>query len=210
MSVPTLAETLGQLDQTPPAPSTPEEKKRAELSDLNDEEKRAQAYAWKLQGQSTEVIARAFGIDSRTIRRWFLRTESDFREQFETQTAANIMSESLLFLGNIEEMAMYEANQSAGDEQEYDLKSRKVKTPKEVERNAKHITAKMLVVALKARGMKLDLLLETGVLPKDPGRLYRTMEKEGNFEQSAHSKSSRTADQIRDDMLKLAEETKLV
>ena len=76
---------MGQLDQSPPLPSTPEEKKRAELRALSDEEKRIQAYEWKLQGHPTAAIAQTFGVDSTTIRRWFKRTESDFREQFETK-----------------------------------------------------------------------------------------------------------------------------
>lgn len=176
---PSLAGILKELDKSPPAPSTPEEKKKAEMAALPDPEKWRKAWGWRMQGVPMSAIAKMFDVDVRTINRWIARLKQEFRESFEGESAADCLSGHLMKLESLEEACRYEANQLSKDGKEFDPTTGQVVESKNIHQQ-KGTQAKFLKIALDCEVAQIKMLQEVGILPtKEPERMYRSMAEEG-------------------------------
>lgn len=159
-----------------PPPPVEEDDKTRKLSKLSLPEKRAQAWEYRMRGIPVSAVAAAFGVDQKTIHQWISDYVKEYRSTLEQESAANLIAESFLYLGNIEDLCMYEITQIASETgaPEIDPKTGAVKKSN-LNIQAKGVQVKFLQTALKARQMKLELGMATGVLPKEPERIYHTM-----------------------------------
>ena len=81
----------------------------------------------------------------------------------------------------------------------YDSKTGEVSRPKTFQASGNK--AKFIQSAMKARQMKNDLMLQTGILPKDPEKLYHAFDVEKREkEDEIGTAISRTPDEIRKDI----------
>jgi len=111
------------------------------------------AFLMKMKGMKVSRIAEVFGVSERTVFRWFTAYEQEFREGFEAVPAANLIAKQLAVLEEIERLNLAEAN--------------------ECESNRDRIG--FYRVALIARGKIIDLMTQTGVIPKEPEKVYSVM-----------------------------------
>ena len=193
-----IADILGDLAETPESKS-PEEIERDKLTALSLDEKAAKAFDNQMRGVPVSAIAAAFGVDQSTVYRWLNHYAQTYRQRIEQQPAANLIAESLLFLTRIEELCLYEANQSEVDGGTYDSKTGEVSRPKTFQASGNK--AKFIQSAMKARQMKNDLMLQTGILPKEPEKLYHAFDVEKREkEEEIGTAITRTPDEIRKDI----------
>ena len=196
-----IAELLGDLAESP-VERTPEEIERDKLAALSLDDKAAKAFDNQMRGVPVSAIAAAFGVDQSTVYRWLNQYSQTYRQRIEQQPAANLIAESLLFLTRIEELCLYEANQSEADGGTYDSKTGEVSRPKSFQAGGNK--AKFIQSAMKARQMKNDLMLQTGILPKEPEKLYHAFTDEKlKSDEETSTDVSRTSDEIRKDIEKL-------
>ena len=149
-------------------------RKRVELRSLPKEAKKAKVLQMQMAGIPIPNIATTFEVTPQTIRIWLSKCASEYRQTFEQETGANILAESLQWLENIEQICLYEIDQTSESEIDPDTGEVIVKKMN----YSKGIRHKFVLAAMKARAMKIDLLLQTGVLPKEPERIYHTMANE--------------------------------
>ena len=193
-----IAELLGDLAESP-VDKTPEEVERDKLTSLSLDEKAAKAFDNQMRGVPVSAIAAAFSVDQSTVYRWLNHYAETYRQRIEQQPAANLIAESLLFLTRIEELCLYEANQSESDGGTYDSATGEVSRPKSFQASGNK--AKFVQSAMKARQMKNDLMLQTGILPKEPSKLYHAFTDEKRTEEDEISTAiSRSSDEIRQDI----------
>jgi len=179
-----LTAILSELDAVPPPPTTPEEKEKARFRAMSQDEKMRQAFTWRMRGVPVQAIANAFGVDPRTIYRWIQTLRAQFREQFEGETAADNLAGHLMALEQYEEMCLYEASQLGKDGKSFDPVSGSVVESKNAQQSIGN-KAKFLKLGLDCRQAQIQLLLETGIIPRnEPNRMYSTLEREGRIEKA--------------------------
>ncbi len=209
---PKLTSILDSLSQAPIPPTSPEEKKRAEFQALPEDEKFQKAWNLKCRGIPILAIARMFGVSVRTIHRWLQTVKQQYREQqLEGITRADLLADDLMFLSHVETTCMYEANQLGKDGKELDPKTGKLFDNND--RNAgRGLKIKFIQLALKARDTKIKLELETGMLPREPGQLYRTMEQDGKVKdlEERDKRVQRSRKELLSDVLSQMEKTQVL
>lgn len=129
----------------------------------------------KMRGISNSAIAKALGVDPTTIWRDLKRARDSYRETLEQEPAANIIADTLMFLDKVEEVCLFEASQASAVETRVDPKTGEV--IREGSPNAKN-KFQFIRAALTAREMKVKLMLDTGVLQREPDKLYHTIKRE--------------------------------
>jgi len=176
--VPSITDMLGQLEQSPAVPATEEERQRAELAVLSDEDKWTRAWQMRMRGVPPRNIGKMFGVDVRTIYRWFSRIKQTFREILEQEPSADVLSELLLEIDDQVATVRYDIAQLEQDGKKFDPTTGKVsdKSDRFQVLNARQRFQKQLMDLLK---LKADLLLQTGVIQKEPERMYHTLEQDG-------------------------------
>ncbi len=176
--VPSLTGMLAELDKSPVLLSTPEEERRQELQLLPDAEKHRQAWQFKMNGLTIPNIAKVFGVDVRTVYRWFSVMKAEWVSQMEIEPSVNHFAGEIMHLEEMEALCLYEASQIGNDSKKFDVTiGAVVESPnKAVDAANKRGWVKEAGVFRMAR---IKLMLDTGVLPKEADRLYRTMEEEG-------------------------------
>lgn len=155
-------------------PLTEEEMTQLKLQKLAPEEKIRQAIEWRYQGISVHAISKSFGVTEKQVRKWLKRSAQDYRESLEGTTAADLISEHMMFLDQIENTCLEEANYLKAE----GIKSAENRAgidPRELSDNKKN-QIRFLTTALKARETKITLAQDTGIIPKEPERLYHSLE----------------------------------
>jgi hypothetical protein len=89
---------------------------------------------------------------------------------------------------------------ASSDSKEFDPKTGQVSDNRD--KSSRGIKAKYLDMAAKARKMEIDLLVTTGVLPTEPGRMYHSLEDEGRLESEAENTAVAKATRNRDQLVK--------
>ena len=178
-AVPSLMDALTGLDASPAPPLTEEDKKKHELQSRPDGEKWARAWQLNLRGIPVENIGKMFGVDKRTIYRWFTKAKELFRQSFEEETAVDVLLGELMRLNSLEEVLRYEAAQLEGDSKRFDPTTGKVVEDEESALNraaSRQRYYKQIADVIKQRS---DLMARSGILPSEVDRLYKTLKSEG-------------------------------
>jgi transposase-like protein len=165
---------------------TPAEKKLRELKSLPDDDKYAKVFELKMRGVPASSISRIFDVDTSTVHRWLRQYAESYRTRIEQEPAANIIAESMQFLNAIEELCLYEVDQITTEETRTDPKTGEVLRVTSVQSNG--VKVKYIQSVLKARQMMLDLLVQTGVLPRESSDMYKRMEAEKKIDETDLSK----------------------
>jgi hypothetical protein len=152
----------------------------------------------KMRGISNSAIAKALGVDPSTVWRDLRRARESYRETLENEPAANLISESLMFLDKIEEVCLFEASQSGMADAKVDPVTGEVTRESSSNGRGKF---QFIRAALTAREMKTKLMLDTGIIPREPDKLYHTMKKDD--EEDKKTLDVRDATEIRDQVLEL-------
>lgn len=162
------------------------------------DEKAAVAWENRMRGMPVSLIASSFGVSIPTVYKWLQHHTEEFRKRMENSPAANIISESLMRLGAIREACLFEAHQDSG-EVRVDEKTGELVRSKPNGNKVKYLEA-----AMRAEKMCNELLITTGIIPSEPGRVYHTLK--GDDTGAADKKdlpSDRTTEEVREDIRRL-------
>ena len=195
-----LAGVIAEWDETT---EPVEEKAKDELRHVKTpiaETRTQRILRMKLSGVPAQVIASAEGINVSNVYKHLRRAAEEYREQIENVPAANLVAESLQFLDHIEAMCMQEANSADAEKKIVDPKTGDVTVlPKT---NVHRSKLAYLRAALAARDAKMKLMLDTGVMPREPDKIYHTLKGETGEDGEDYS-VDRTKEQVRESVLEL-------
>lgn len=172
------------------------------LEGISPEKKHALVFDMKMRGIAVNAIAERFRVDVSTIYRWLNKYTEDCRKRLEQQPAANLVAETIEYYERLEGFCLYEANQLTEEEKLIDSGGKV-----HVVSNSciKETKLKFLQTAAKLRRLKTDLLTSTGVIPKEPSRIYHKMEEEKRAEEGEATGEERSKDQVKQDIIRLLE-----
>lgn len=140
----------------------------------SDQDKIRLAANLNRKGVSQKEIARLFGVTPRTIYDWLRKDMEHVVMEFEEKTALDLIVEHLADLSAYEKLCMFEASHFGQDHLEFNPETMKAVrgavTTKELE-----VKIKFIDLAGKFRQAQLNLLTQTGVIPKVPDRIYSTV-----------------------------------
>jgi transposase-like protein len=178
---------------------TEEDRKIAAIRDADSDVRAAKVFDMKMSGISVHAIAQGFDVHPSTVYKWLKQHAESFRAELEQQPAANIISESLQFLDKIIELCLFEANQIGSDSPEISASGAVIRGDN---RNLT-VKNKFLNSAIKAFGMRLELMQSTGVLPKEASHIYHRMIEEQRTDEEDVKGSERSLDDVKDNIIKL-------
>lgn len=144
------------------------------------ESRRADVWDMSIRGVPVTTIAKIFDVTEDTIRRDLQYVYEKYGETLRKKTAVEHVADHLTFLGQLEKIAIQEACE---DEIAYEIDEKtSVITKKKLQRNPEKV--KLLTLALKTRESIIKLMLDTGIIDKEPQKLLHsidsvTQEKEG-------------------------------
>jgi len=147
-----------------------------------------EAYRLHRAGQTMSQIAHAFGVSERTIYRWIESYEDQYRGSIEGKPVLNLIAEELAKLDDLEREGMREAAATKFPTQRRGY----------------------LLIALKAMTARHALLLEVGILPREPTKIYGALQELKPLVAESGADHTRTEEQIRDDILALLQSSRTV
>jgi hypothetical protein len=180
--------------------------KAASEDKLSKDERIQKVLNLKMAGIPVTAIAKSLGVSVGTVYSDLKHHYNEYRQRLDQEPAVNIISESLAFLDSVEETCLFEANQSdsLGEKKEFDPKTGEVKPVKRVT-NTKGKLAWMQC-AMKVRDMKLNLMLETGIIPREPDKIYHALKDDLVVEED--KSLDRTEDEIKKQIVELIKKSR--
>lgn len=155
------------------------------------EDRRVKIWEFKIKGISTDAIAKVFKISRDTVYRDLKILATRYRESLTKDAPLDIVADTMMFLDKLEEIALFEFNQAGGGAVELD--------GVKVKRGASNSKDKhnFLKAVLTARQMKIDMLMQIGVIPREPKRLFEALEG-STSDKEERVGSDRTEEEIKD------------
>jgi len=186
---------------------SPEYKAENDLRQLDEASKVREVWKFYNRGIPVSTIANIFKVDESTIYRWKKKAVDAYKEDFEEKQKADVISEYMMFCDSIQETALYEAARLEGIGKVLDTKTGKMVEVKD--NNRKNHQIKFLELALKARKMNMDLLVTTGIMPREASKVYHTLASEGKLSDTTDEKkgSLRSKEQIAASVLEMLEQS---
>ena len=154
-------------------------------------ERRNNVWHLHVNGVPATQIAIALKISTEMVRADLREIGKRCRDELLNQDPVDLVAETLYFLQEMERIALMEVNQATGTiTKEIDKKTGAVIETRSPDPNK----AKFFSAVLKAREMQLDLLMSTGLIPKNRSDLF---EKIGKKEEAAEVREERSEEEIR-------------
>lgn len=164
------------------------------LPGLTIEARRAKVWDFRVKGVSVPAMARAFGVTEKTIYEDLKAIGEYYRDQLVNMSAVELLAQNLQWLDEMERIALYEVNQAETSVIKItDPVTQLVTEQRMVDPNK----GKFFQSALKAREMKLKILLDTGILPRNKVEMF---EKLAGYETKVtrDDTDERTPEQVRE------------
>jgi len=174
------------------------EKSDKETIVLPEEDKIEKAYELKMAGIPVRSIAISFKVSSSTVYNWLNQHSKNFASRLECLTKVDIISEHLQWLETLERTCLYEANQLDGDGEDVVIDEATGKFRKN--RSSKKLLKLRYINAARSfRLAQIDLMKDTGVLPRAPEHIYHTLSDE---KRTVDEKGRASGDAVSDEQLK--------
>lgn len=132
-------------------------------------DRQSKVWALKIRGVGVPQIAAALGVSDATVYTDLREIGRRYRDELLDYDPVELIASNLQFLDEMERIALLEVNQSeATVTTEKDEKTGLVKTTRTPDPNK----GRFYQSALKARELKLNLLMSTGIIPKNKVELF--------------------------------------
>lgn len=162
-------------------------------------DRQSQVWQLRLRGVSIRGIANALGCYQFQVQRDLKAIGKRYRKELIDIDPLELVASNMQWFDEFERIALYEVHQAATKVQKIiDPVSGEVTTVEIADPNK----SRFLQAALQARSMKVNLLLQTGVIPKDRRQLF---DKLDNLDQKKEEikTENRSEAEIKADLLKL-------
>lgn len=188
------------------------EANKIRLDGMSLEEKIRLCSKLSRQGIANKELARFFSVSTRTIYDWLRRDLQSLREEMEAKPAIELIIEQMADLEAYEKLCMYEASHLGRDQIEIDPETgeKRLVEGKENVRVLDQKT-KLIQLAISIRKMRIDLYSQTGIIPKQPDKLYVGVgEYRNDPEQEDMQKFNRSPEELKQSVMdKLFQQTSL-
>lgn len=142
------------------------------LPKLSREQRIAKVWDFKVKGVSVPTIAHAFGVSEKTIYEDLKAIGAAYRDELLQTDGVALLAENLRWLDEMERIALFEVNQSESVVvQQIDPVSGQITNVRTADPNR----GRFFQAATKIREMKLRLMMETGVLPRNKAELFEKL-----------------------------------
>ena len=139
------------------------------------------AAEYRMRGKTLQQIADELGKQRQTISRWLSVVADEAREHLETQSGVNLLTDEIERLNDIEAKARKAATYTGSSRQR----------------------TMALNTALRACAQRADLMLKSGLIPKEPDRIYQQVislkPQEKNPDETGQDQ--RTKDELIDELM---------
>lgn len=141
---------------------------------LTLEARRAKVWDFRIKGVSVSAISKVFGVTEKTIYDDLKAIGVEYRDQLLQMDAIELVASNLQWLDELERIALHEVAQAQPvvtktvDEKTGVMSETSVSDPNK---------GRFYMAALKARELKLKILLDTGIIPKNKTELFDRLEK---------------------------------
>lgn len=157
------------------------------------EERMCRIWDMKVRGLTADIIADTLNVSVSTVYSDVKELGRRYREQLEKVDPVTLLAENLQWLDEIERSCLFEAAASG----KVTKKIQDAETDQTVEFEINDPNkAKFMQVALNARREKVKLLLDTGVIPKDPEKMTRSLKSLKKAEDKIESRSKRSEEEM--------------
>lgn len=138
------------------------------------EKKKRNCFKWHHQGVSKKELSSFFGVSLRTIYQWLKDENSGLLDEFEVKSGIELLIEQFSELEQYEKLCMLEASHLGNSQLEVDPETgeKRLKAPTGKGLDSK---VKFMELARKFREMQINLLTQTGLIPKQPDKIYTTI-----------------------------------
>lgn len=141
-------------------------------SNMTNEERVRTAAEWKQRGMPIIEIADFFGVSQRTIYNWIKIHRDTYVQELEECKALDVVVKHLSDITNLGDLCLQIAHQ-IGQEKALDPRTGEIIHRKGSLRDQ----AEMLRLVRDFKRMEIDLQQSTGILPKEPERIYSKLEE---------------------------------
>jgi len=164
-----------------------------------NEERLQKVWDLRVRGITVTAIAKAVGVSVATVYNDIRKIGERYKKQIMQADPVALVTENLQWLDEMERVALYEVH-SATAKVEKTVDEHGIVTEVTTPDPNK---ARFYTAALKAREMKLRLLIDTGIIPTgDPTKMFRALEAYQEHEEDIE-KEERTPDEIRESVKRL-------
>ena len=164
------------------------------------------------QGIANKDLSKFFSVTPRTIYDWLRKDLEAIREEMEAKPAIDLIIEQMADLEAYEKLCMYEASHLGRDQIEYDAETgqKRIIEGRENVRVLDQKT-KLMQLAVSIRKMRIDLFTQTGIIPKQPDKLYGGVgDYKNNSEEQELEKHNRSPEELKQSVMdKLFQQTSL-
>ena len=162
------------------------------------EERRSTVWSLKVRGLSTTAIAKHLGVSVATVHKDLNEIAAAFKDELVKIDPVTLVAEHVNWLKAIERMALFEV--AASQKQEKTIKDAsggeitvKVSDPNK---------PKFLAIAVEARRSQIKLLIDAGIIPKEPDKLFNALQ-EYEAKPEKETEDSVSEDQVKQSIFKL-------
>lgn len=162
-------------------------------------------YELKMMGMPYTAIASSMDLSEKEVRKAVNRLRKAYASKLEKTPGKNLVADACMFLERMEQMFLYDANLCDSDNEYIDGTTGQVKTHKN---NSGKDKLKYLQAAVDVRQKRLSLLMDTGIIAKEPQKLQHTLM--GGEEKKDDTEINKSEAEIKADMLKLLERGRML
>jgi len=167
---------------------------------IDYEERLQQVWDLRCRGMALPGIAKMIGKSVQTVRRDLKKYGDMYREKILQANPIELLSDNLQWLDEMERIALYEVHTSETKIEK--IKDEKTGVITEISTPDPN-KARFYTNALKAREMKLRLLIDTGLIPTgDPNKMFCALEAYQDHEEDLE-KENRTPEEIKSSIKRL-------
>lgn len=153
------------------------EEVHSELDPLR-EDRMVKVWELRLRGVNVRSIAKSLKVSTPTVYNDLKLLGQRYRDEILEVDPLTLVAENIRWLDELERVALFEISRSVGKKQKQIARTKSGEMVEvEVEIHDSSNKSRFYMAALKAREMKLKLLLDTGVIPKEPDALFRRLKQ---------------------------------
>jgi len=168
------------------------------IAEIDHDNRMVRVWQLRIRGLTTMAIAKALGISVSTVYSDLKEVGRRYREELLKVDPVTIVAENMQWLDEMERIALYELHQASTQKQKVIDAATGATTEVEIQDPNK---SRFYLAALQARKMRLDLLIQTGIIPRERANLFDALEQSATTE--AEKGRERSVEEIRADIERL-------
>lgn len=168
---------------------------------VEHEQRLSKVWELKLRGVSVNGTAEALRVTAKTVYADLKEIGARYREEVLQQDPIGLIASNMHWLEELERVALYES-QSSKRKQKMKVMVDGEEREVEVTVSDPQAKSRFFMAALKARELKLRLLVDTGIIPKEPEQMFRALQTFA-MDEEALEQEERTEEEILESVEKL-------